>query len=416
MTTALEQAFPQASNWLAANVRQKLAECGIFVSSTASLSGEDFTIQPWAAIAVRGNNGSLEFYAYDAADTTTADDAGVSCIVVSGRRYKKRIDVLIKDAAISATVTAQPGSPALGDTYIVPAAPTGTDWASKAKTIATYTARGWIFRQPFVGMLVYSAAVDGFYTYTSGGVWSQGLPVGALGDGSIVQEKLLDTYFTVYVESVLNAPPGGTPTANTRYQVGTSPTGAFAGQANKIARWTAAGAWTFIAAVEGATIYRRDLGLPYTYRSGAWTPTIPASGVQQIKRTTESGLVLNNVTGTAGHGTGVALQSTLGKYLRFVILSWSSAGSGGSATGTHSYSLGIFADAGNSPVVTINAGSVTSNTGGPSSSGNSMILLYAVPDNASHNYNVGIVRTSGSDGGRDFVISADVLIEEIVIL
>src|SRR5690606_16868141 len=122
----------------------------------------------YPAIAVTGPDGDLTLYAYDPTDTTTADDGGITCVVVSGRRYIRSGETIIRDAAISATTDAQPVSPSLADTYIVPAAPSGDDWASKAKTVATFTARGWLFRQPFVGMMVYVEDEDAIYHYTSG--------------------------------------------------------------------------------------------------------------------------------------------------------------------------------------------------------------------------------------------------------
>lgn len=392
MTTALQTAF--SLPFLSAKMISNLALQGIGVFSTAALSGEDFTLQPWSAIAVRGNNGSFEIYAYDAVDTTTADDAGVSCIVVSGRRYKKRVDVLIKDAAISATVSAQPASPALGDTYIVPAAPTGTDWASQAKTVATWTARGWIFRQPFVGMLVYSAAVDGFYTYTSGGVWSQGLPIGAIADGSIVQEKLLDAFYTVYVESVLNTPPGGTPTNNTRYQVGLAPTGAFTGHANAIARWNSAGAgaWVFIAPVEGSTIYRRDVAVFYSYRSGTWEATSPRSAysslyskagtiaaVTTINSTTPTNLVSQAITVAAGIGTHIKVSVGGLK---------SSAVSIGASSNPE---LGVRIDSASTLAVIFDPAIDTSSW----KTEFGYFALIPLPDNSAHTYSLSMRRPSG---------------------
>ncbi|EKF39787.1 hypothetical protein NA8A_24139, partial [Nitratireductor indicus C115] len=129
MTTHLEQAFPLNTNWPAATVRSEVAQGIVGVFDTPDLSGENFAIQPYAAIAVYGPDGDLVFYAYDADDTTTADDGGTTCIVVSGRRYKRSTELTVKDAVLSATTTAQPASPTLGDAYIVPAAPSGTDWA-----------------------------------------------------------------------------------------------------------------------------------------------------------------------------------------------------------------------------------------------------------------------------------------------
>lgn len=56
--------------------------------------------------------------------------------------------------------------------------------------------------------------------------------------------NVIDALLQVAVESVgVNTPPGS-PVAGSRYVVGTSPTGAWASQANKLARYQA-GAWQF---------------------------------------------------------------------------------------------------------------------------------------------------------------------------
>jgi hypothetical protein len=283
MTTSLENAFPLGANFVAATIRSEMAKGAVAVFDTAALATEDFTLQPYRAIAVRGPNGAFEIYSYDQTDTTTADDGGVSCIVVSGRRYIKRIDVIVRDSALSATEDTQPVSPTLGDTYIIPAAPSGTDWASEAKTVATYTARGWIFRQPFVGMVVYVEDEEEFYHYDPNGDWVLGMGAGALPDGSVRPKKLFFPFGQIKVVDQRNAPPGGTPTNGTAYQVGTSPTGLFTGHANDIAIWNSAGAgsWEFFDPVEGDEIYRLDIGTPYTYRSGVWGRTVAAPVVVQ---------------------------------------------------------------------------------------------------------------------------------------
>jgi len=416
MTTALEQAFPLAANQVQATVRAKLAEAGIYLTNDPDLSAEDFTIQPWSAVAVYGDDGDLEFYAYDASDTTTADDGGVSCIVVSGRRYKKRIDVIVRDSVVSATTAAEPGSPSLGDAYVLTAAPTGTDWSGNAKKVAQFTARGWIFRAPFVGMIVYSEDDASFWHYGAAGSWVQGLAAGGFADASVSPKKLFHPFAILKVVDQRNAPPGGTPTQGTMYQVGTSPTGAFATHNNKVARWNSVAAWEFFTPAEGDTIYRLDLGLLYTNRSGAWVPTVPASGVQQIKTRSFSNTVWNDVVGTVQRDTGVNLQSTTGKYLRFTFFSFSFSGNTGNNAGNTTYSLRLYADTSVSQIVSlltqtsVGSGTIASANGTP------FQLIYLVPDSASHNYNVGIVRTGGSDTGRDITASADFLVEEIVVL
>jgi hypothetical protein len=319
--TPLEEAFPLSSNWVAATVRSKLAEQSIFCTDDPDLSGEDFSVQPYAAVAVFGPDGDLELYAFDAGDTTTADDGGVSCIVVSGRRYKKRAEVIVRDSALSATTTAQPGSPALGDTYIVPAAPSGADWAGQAETVAVYTARGWLFRQPFVGMIVYVEDDASFWHYGASGDWSAGLPIGVIPDGGIAPRKLAEPFAILKVVDQRNAPPGSAPTAGTMYQVGTSPTGAFSGHPNEVARYNGL-AYEFLVPAEGDTIYRLDQATLYSYRSGVWVRTVLQPGVSQVFYTTNTGstgtintatpanLVSQSITVPAGSGTHVKVDLT----------------------------------------------------------------------------------------------------------
>lgn len=388
MTTPMETAFPLGSNWVASTVRSKLAEQSIYCTTSADLSVEDFSIQPYAAVAVFGADGDLELYAYDAADTTTADDGGTTCIVVSGRRYKKRGEVIVRDAALSATTTAQPGSPTLGDTYIVPAAPSGDDWASEAKTVATYTARGWIFREPFVGMLVYVADEDGFYHYDSGGDWIAGLPVGALADGSIQPMTLAEPFAILKVEDQRNAPPGSPPAAGTMYQVGTSPTGAFSGHASEVARYTGS-AYVFLAPAEGDTIYRTDIGALYSYRSGTWERTVSAPVVVQshyvddVTVSTSTGSLTNRISSPS-------ITAVSGQKLR--VTCHCTSGSTESVAGSI-MSLGIRIDSTGSLTKTLQ-------TWATNVSLNNTVYVgeIAVPDGSAHTYRIATQRTTGSSG------------------
>lgn len=387
MVTSLESAFPLNSNWPAATVRAKLAEAMIAVFDTADLSGEDFSIQPYPAIAVYGPDGDLTLYAYDATDTTTADDGGVSCIVVSGRRYKRSGEMAVRDAAISATTDAQPVSPSLGDTYIVPAAPSGDDWASKAKTVATFSARGWIFRQPFVGMMVYVEDEDAIYHYDSGGSWVKGLPIGAIQDGSIPPKKLAHPFAILKVEDQRNAPPGSAPTVGTMYQVGTSPTGDFVGHTNAVARWNESASWEFIAPAEGDTIYRKDAGTIYTYRSGAWERTVEKTAVPFFKYYDDVTDVAFETAGTAILTTG-PLSGSAGEIWEVHVRTASLSATVGAGTGSgNTYALEIRLDSESTPRATIlTANAAPSNIA--SSSVRDFFAYIEVPDTSDHTISV----------------------------
>lgn len=55
----------------------------------------------------------------------------------------------------SRTTTAQPGSPTAGDTYILPASATGTDWAGNDGKIGHYYGGAWVFYTAIEGIRVW---------------------------------------------------------------------------------------------------------------------------------------------------------------------------------------------------------------------------------------------------------------------
>lgn len=417
MTTKLEQAFPLASHLPgAADLRTYLS--GIFAGvfdTVAQAEAEDFSIQPYIAIAIRGNDGAFDWYAYDDADTTTASDAGVTTIVVSGRRYKKAEDFPVTYLVKSATTTAQPASPTLGDAYVLPAAPTGTDWASKAKNFARYTARGWIFKAPQEGNFAYVEDESTYYHHNSAGNWVSGLPLGAIADGSITPMKLAHPFAILKVEDQRNAPPGSVPGAGTMYQVGTSPTGDFAGESNNIARSNGT-SYDFITSAEGDTIYRKDLNLPYTYRSGTWEPTIAAAGVQQVKRATATDEVLAEISSASPvYATSVALTSEAAKKLRITVynlqakLNLAAAG----------FSAGIYRDTESSPLFEVlsaaNGTDIDDTTYGSALAKDGFFqVIVDVLDGDEHDYHVGVKWSTGS-ATRTPTVNYEFTIEEIAL-
>jgi len=68
----------------------------------------------------------------------------------------------------------------------------------------------------------------------------------------------------------LNTPPGS-PAAGDCYVVGTSPTGAWAGQAKTVAFYTTG--WNFITPWEGLTVWANDTNQLFTYDGSAWGAT-----------------------------------------------------------------------------------------------------------------------------------------------
>ena len=66
----------------------------------------------------------------------------------------RSLDVLVQPAVKSRTTATPPGSPAIGDTYIVAPSATGA-WAGKDGKIATHVDAGWDFITPANGWLAY---------------------------------------------------------------------------------------------------------------------------------------------------------------------------------------------------------------------------------------------------------------------
>ena len=80
----------------------------------------------------------------------------------------------------SRTTAAQPGSPAAGDTYILPASPTGTNWATfTAKQIVHYYGGSWKAWTPVEGVRVWVNDEDAAYVYDGSNwvLYNRPLPV-----------------------------------------------------------------------------------------------------------------------------------------------------------------------------------------------------------------------------------------------
>lgn len=258
-------AFADAT-WLPATIRQALAAGFAWtIASADDLRNLDIGA---AGLTVRAVILAGEVFTYDAADTTTADD-GVTCIVSDDNKRFKTGSVGSAPFAVKSSTTATPpGSPALGDWYRIPAAPTG-DWAANADDLTVWTGNGWVFASPMPGWLVYARDTKVYEHWSEDGAWVEGIGSSTLAAGSVVPAKL-EWPLGIAVEAEQAAPPGGTPAAGTAYIVGSSATGAWSGQDTDLARADGAGAWTFLSAYEGAGVHDKNLGVNRVFRSGAW--------------------------------------------------------------------------------------------------------------------------------------------------
>jgi hypothetical protein len=96
------------------------------------------------------------------------------------------------------------------------------------------------------------------------------LAVAQAGKEMTVNEAMtaIDIAAQAVVEGEASSPPAG-PVAGQCWLVGGTPTGAFAGRSGAIAAWTEGG-WRFLAAIEGMSVWRRDLAVVVRRRGAGW--------------------------------------------------------------------------------------------------------------------------------------------------
>lgn len=81
-----------------------------------------------------------------------------------------RLDVLVQSVAQDVDLNTPPGSPTLGDCYIIGDSPTGA-WSGKAKQIAQAIEGGWFFVTPFKLLKFWVESQEQFYVY-NGSAWA----------------------------------------------------------------------------------------------------------------------------------------------------------------------------------------------------------------------------------------------------
>jgi hypothetical protein len=213
--------------------------------------------------------------------------SGITAADVPANNNVQRLDATLNAYVKSASTAAQPGSPTNGDVYILPASPTGAQWAGKATGTIAYFDTSWYFFTPYAGM---RARVEdtGAYIRFNAGAWgyetdsliaataginttetvvdSIVLPVNALKVGSTIRIKASG----VCTSTVANA-------SNFRFRIGaTTLTGA-------------------IASVVTPTAAASGTNIPFSVELLVTVRTIGASGTA-----IGSGTLLNNgVTGVS---------------------------------------------------------------------------------------------------------------------
>jgi hypothetical protein len=85
------------------------------------------------------------------------------------------MDALILISVLSATTTAEPGSPTEGDRYIIPASATGTNWAGNDGKVAVYSGGAWLFFTASNGWKIEAIDTSQIWEYRSG--WRERIAV-----------------------------------------------------------------------------------------------------------------------------------------------------------------------------------------------------------------------------------------------
>lgn len=215
-------------------------------------------------------------YAFDATDSTTAPSS--VCLVTSdGKRFKSDV-IAAPWSVLTKGTTAQPATPAVGDTYLIPTAATGVDWAGKDGKVGIYTAGGWRFAIVPLGRFLFVQDEGAFYYRNTSGVWTSGVGSILLGANSINITNVLGAKasFVVKVENqTTNAEP--TATLGTNYIIGPSPTGThWAGNAGKVAMCITAGTWTIITPAAGDEVYDKAQQNAFRFNGTAWISAVGA--------------------------------------------------------------------------------------------------------------------------------------------
>ena len=283
----------------AAETRKAIIEGTPFVAASAA-----------AVAALQANYGAdgyirailigTTLFAVDLADTTTAHD-GVTCVVSSdGLRFKTISTINIEHALGFAS--SPPASPAIGNAWIVTAAPTGA-FAAYANHVAGYTERGWVFAAPRIGQVVYSASPLGFFHFSTTGAWTAGLGA-TFADASISPAALLFAGGPIPVINATTTAPPGSPISGDAYVIASGASGAWSGKDNYVAIYFNA-AWAYLAPRNGMEVYNLAIALKLTYKSGSWSSAtastlVAFAHIQDVGSFTSSGTITSPPTSANG--------------------------------------------------------------------------------------------------------------------
>lgn len=174
---------------------------------------------------------------------------------------------------LSRVVTAPPGSPVVGDAYIVPTDGT-TSWGVAAGTLRQWSGTAWTTVTPAANVPVRVQDEDALIVWT-GSAWQQaGAPAsqGLAGDAFAAMPRV------VLSRSVAD-PPSDSSTGDTYLvPVGVTTWGYVAGT---LRQWSGT-AWTTVTPVPGAPEWLADEGLTLTFDGSGWIASAPEATDAEI--------------------------------------------------------------------------------------------------------------------------------------
>lgn len=212
-------------------------------------------------------NGTL--FEYDSLDSTTV--ASAVCLVTSdGKRYKSG-GITPPYSVLTVGTTAQPATPAIGNTYLIPTAATGADWAGQDGKIGIYSRAGWQFVINPIGRSLYAEDTNIRWYRNAAGTWVSGFGAVTLGAGSVLpsmQSGLGARERWLVENQTTDAQPAAS--NGVAYIIGPTPTGAiWAGNAGKIAHGEG-GTWVVYTPTAGWLAYDKALARDVRYSGTAW--------------------------------------------------------------------------------------------------------------------------------------------------
>lgn len=271
--SAIRDAMSVSGNKSASGFRDAVEGEGVWTAQP----GDDVQDLVPNLIRVIAYGGKLFFR--DDADTTTAHD-GVACIVTSGGERFKVTDFgngpLVRRYSVLSITDTPPGSPTVGDTYIVDVGGTGA-WSSKDGKVAHRTSAGWVYITPKLYDEAHVDAVSSIYHFNASSAWVAGVPALSLADESVPFTKLMHGLGFAIENQTTNTPPGS-PSDKVAYIIGPSPTGAWSGHAFKIAYYINA-AWLIVAPQVGWKAYDKAVKADVVYSATGWVSLVSGYSV-----------------------------------------------------------------------------------------------------------------------------------------